>query len=386
MSVKTAPVYQKRHSIAQIRHRCPQGPEALTRVAGLAGRLAGLAWPVERLAVLRKACDALLGLEAGPVGQPAFTLQTYVAEEIARLTDEQLPRYLYYRYRYEVYPQERVVDEFPPCLQVEPASVCNYRCVFCYQTDAAFTARASGQMGQMTLPLFERVIDQAEGRCEAVTLASRGEPLLCRDLARMLAYARGKFLALKLNTNASVLTEALCHAILEAEVGTLVFSIDAAEEPAYSRFRVGGRLERVRANVERFHEIRVRRYPGCRTITRVSGVQVSGTPGLDEMERAWGGLVDQVAFVTYNPWENTYERPVNDITTPCSDLWRRMFIWWNGTVNPCDVDYRSTLAAGDAKTESLSAIWTGERYAALRRAHLARQRSRLSPCNRCTVV
>ena len=26
------------------------------------------------------------------------------------------------------------------------------------------------------------------------------------------------------------------------------------------------------------------------------------------MKKFWGGLVDQVAFVDYNPWENSYEK------------------------------------------------------------------------------
>ena len=65
-------------------------------------------------------------------------------------------------------------------------------------------------MGLMTLDLFKRIIDQAEGNCEAVTLASRGEPLLNPRISDMLGYAAGKFLALKVNSNASVLEEPVC--------------------------------------------------------------------------------------------------------------------------------------------------------------------------------
>jgi hypothetical protein len=55
-------------------------------------------------------------------------------------------------------------------------------------------------------------------------------------------------------------------------------------------------------------------------------------------------------------------------------------------VNPCDVDYRSTLAAGKVPARSLGDFWTGEPYATYRRMHLDARRSGLSPCNRCTVV
>ena len=207
-----------------------------------------------------------------------------------------------------------------------------------------------------------------------------------RDEDLMLAYARGKFLALKVNTNAWFLDEAKAHAILEADLNTLVFSVDAASEPMYSRLRVGGRLDRVLANIKRFRDIRTKQYPRSRLITRISGVKIPGTPGLDDMEKFWGEFVDQVAFVNYNPWENTYEQPLNGIETPCSDLWRRMFVWWDGTMNPCDVDYRSTLAVGRADDDSISSVWTGDRYVGYRQAHLGRARQSVSPCQRCTVI
>ena len=241
-------------------------------------------------------------------------------------------------------------------------------------------------MGMMTIELFEKIIDQAEGRCEAVTLASRGEPLICPDIEAMLRYAGGKFIALKLNTNAWFLDEKLCHAILESGVNTVVYSAEAASEPSYSKFRVNGNLDRVYRNIKRFHKIREKHYSNSRVITRVSGVKVPHTDKLEEMEKFWGEYVDQVAFVRYNPWENTYEQPINGIETPCSDLWRRMFIWWDGSVNPCDSDYKSTLNIGSGFNEGLSDLWCSQKYKELRSAHLAKQRNRYSPCNRCVVV
>ena len=88
----------------------------------------------------------------------------------------------------------------------------------------------------------------------------------------------------------------------------------------------------------------------------------------------------------YNPWENTYTQPVNDIATPCSDLWRRMFVWWDGKVNPCDTDYKSTLSVGGIGQASLGDLWTGPAYNELRRRHLEGRRREQSPCNRCTVT
>ena len=65
---------------------------------------------------------------------------------------------------------------------------------------------------------------------------------------------------MKINTNASLLNESKCHAILQSGIKTLVFSADAAKEPDYSKFRVNGSLEKVIKNIERFQDIRSKNY------------------------------------------------------------------------------------------------------------------------------
>ena len=316
----------------------------------------------------------------------AFRLYPHIYNEISKVDDEQLPRYLFYRYRYDIFPKEKIVDDFPPCLQVEITSVCNYRCVFCYQTDSELTKKENGHMGSMTLDLFKKIVDETNGKCEAVTLASRGEPLICKDFVQMLKYMSGKFLASKVNTNASLLTEEKCHGILQTDLQTLVFSCDAAEEPLYSQLRVGGSLETVLQKIRMFNEVKRKHYPGSKLVTRVAGVKVNHQQNIDKMDKFWGELVDEVAFVKYNPHENTYERPVNQEERPCTDLWRRVFVWWDGRINPCDVDYRSHLCVGNVKDSSISDLWRSSSYQELRQKHLERNRQAAFPCNRCTQI
>ena len=378
--------YRKHNSFVELRHKHAEGEKfAHARIAAVKSRT-DLADQLS--AAHRKIFEQAIADIFSP--QPAtsgrFSLGPNAVEEINTYPDEVLPRYLVHRYRYEIFPQRFIVDDFPPYLQIEPSSICNYRCVFCFETDKSFTRKSAGFMGHMKLDTFKRVVDGAEERVEFLSLASRGEPLLCPDIIPMLDYTHGKFLNLKMNTNASLLDEEKCHAILQSGVKTLVFSADAAEEPLYSQLRVGGKLDKVLANIERFQKIRATQYRDSSIITRVSGVKVSAAQNLDSMQKLWGDLVDQVAFVEYNPWENTYQQPINDIVTPCSDLWRRMFVWWDGKVNPCDTDYKSTLSVGSIAERGLGELWTSEAYDRLRRNHLERRRHAQSPCNRCTVV
>ena len=121
-------------------------------------------------------------------------------------------------------------------------------------------------------------------------------------------------------------------------------------------------------------------------ISRVSGVKFNDQQDIDSMQSLWGNLVDQVAFVKYNPWENSYNNPANNIQTPCSDLWRRMFVWWDGKINPCDVDYKSLLSVGNYPNKTLEQLWKSESYNTLRKKHLEKKRSLIKPCSSCVVI
>ena len=285
------PVYRKQNSFINIRYS-HSVQDVIPRIKKLQDNLDSLTLTPYQSNIVKRAITDILDRDQGTQNTSPFTLHSFNISEIEKLADQELPRFLFYRYRYEVFPQQLQLDEFPPCLQIEPTSICNYRCVFCYQVDTSFSKKNNGMMGTMSFDLFKSLIDDAEGNCEAISLASRGEPLICPDIEKMLAYAEGKFLALKLNTNAWFLDEAKCHAILQAGVNTVVFSAESASEPNYSRFRVGGQLERVVKNIKRFHEIREKQYAHSTTISRVSGVKVPGSDDIDHMERFWGDWVD----------------------------------------------------------------------------------------------
>ena len=316
-----------------------------------------------------------------------FKLTQNVIDEISAIIDDKdLAKYLVHRYRYEIFPTLKKLDQYPPYLQIEPSSICNYRCVFCFETDKSFTKKANGYMGQMKIDLFKEIIDTVENKVEFISLASRGEPLACSDIDKMLEYTEGKFLNLKINTNASLLNEKKCHSILSGGVKTVVFSADAAKEPLYSKLRVNGNLERVLKNIKLFKKIKETQYPKKKIITRVSGVKYSKDQDINSMENLWGELVDQVYFVNYNTWESIYETKPNKLLDPCSDLWRRMFIWWDGKINPCDSDYKSKLSTGDFFNGNLSKMWLSTNYQNLRNSHLNKKRQSISPCNSCIVL
>ena len=52
--------------------------------------------------------------ESGTKKRPKFKLTPNVVKEIESLNFVDIPRYLVHRYRYEIYPQLKIFDDFPP--------------------------------------------------------------------------------------------------------------------------------------------------------------------------------------------------------------------------------------------------------------------------------
>ena len=53
-----------------------------------------------------------------------------IAELNTFKSDKEVINYLINRYKYEVYPIIKKIDEYPPLIQIEPSSICNFRCIF----------------------------------------------------------------------------------------------------------------------------------------------------------------------------------------------------------------------------------------------------------------
>jgi len=289
--------------------------------------------------------------------------------------------YLVFRYKFKYYPLEKRLEDFPLHLLIEPTPLCNLSCPMCFQSDDTF--RRSHRMGMIDLEFFKDLIDQAyTHKCAALTLASRGEPTLHAQLGEMLFYCRGKFLELKLNTNAVCLNEELAHQILEAGVDIVVFSVDSYESKEYEKYRQGASFDKVLSNIERFARIRSSHAQYKKTATRIHGVYMGGGQSKEKFLKFWEDRVDSVVFKEAIPRWDTYNNEVIAQSKPCKLLWERMYVWFDGICNPCDFDYKSKLCVGNAKKESLAKIWKAEPYMRLRR--LA-SRKEAFPCDRCNL-
>ena len=297
-------------------------------------------------------------------------------------------KYLIFRYKFYIAGKNKINLGYPPYLLIEPVSACNLRCPFCFQTDKTFTKKPF--MGVIDFEFFKNVIDQAnELETGAITIASRGEPTMHKKIIEMLEYINTKenIFEVKLNTNGTFLNDKICHAVFKNNVTQIIISSDHYIKEDYERLRLGSNFEKVVENVDLLFNIREKFYPNSLTEIRISGVDNERNLNREKFRDFWIKRCDHVsAGYPLERW-NTYENEP-DINTkdPCENLWDRMYIWFDGKVNPCDADYKSYLSYGSAKEYSLKELWNNKIISKTRNQHLNNDRTKINPCDRCGVT
>ena len=297
-------------------------------------------------------------------------------------------KYIIFRYKFYIAGKNKINLGYPPYLLIEPVSTCNLRCPFCFQTDKSFTKKPF--MGVIDFDFFKKIIDQAdELETGAVTIASRGEPTMHKQFIEMLEYINQKenIFEIKTNTNGTYLTEKMCHAIFKNNVTQIVISSDHYIKKDYERLRLGSNFEKVVKNVDMLFNIRKKFYPDSFTEIRISGIDNERNLDRKKFKNFWIKRCDHVtASFPLERW-NTYENEVlPNIKDPCENLWDRMYVWFDGKVNPCDADYKSYLSYGSAKEYNLKELWNNKVISKTREQHTKKNRNEINPCDRCGVT
>jgi MoaA/NifB/PqqE/SkfB family radical SAM enzyme len=324
-----------------------------------------------------------------------FTLTPQETFYCSKISDiEKKIEYLIYRYKFRTYPENKILTNFPIHVLFEPTSICNLRCIMCYQSDKSFTGdnvklnSNKKMMGHMSLDLFKISIDECDQEgAKAISIGSRGEPMLNVKFNDMLDYLSTKknFFDVKINTNGSALNEKNCNKILDSNVNIIVISSDGENKDLYEKIRINGNFDKLLKNVELLMNIREKNYKNSKLEIRISGVYFHKDQNSEKFFKFWKDRVDNVSFVKAQNRFDTYNNDVLEKNNHCDFLWEKLYIWWDGIVNPCDEDYKSLLSPGNVKFQSIKDIWNGNSLNNLRSLHIQNQRKKINPCNRCGV-
>jgi radical SAM protein with 4Fe4S-binding SPASM domain len=306
----------------------------------------------------------------------------------------------------------------PVCLYLETTNRCNLLCTTCPRTYEELEPPAD-----MSWQLFCSIVDQIPNLARAV-LHGVGEPMLVKNLPRMVRYLKDRGTYVLFNTNGTVLNDKNGRALIEAELDELRVSFDAADAESYKAIRGKNYFNRILRNVRAFRDLQEREgHSKPRVSAWLTGlretveqlpefVRVAAEAGVREVylqrlvffaENAIGkARADQALYEQLSSEEASHiDRATaiaaslgitfsasgaasepgmslrrSDNGSPwslCRRPWTVMYITANGRALPCCIAPFSqrgyeNFTLGDATQQSLREIWQGPAYQAFRRA------------------
>jgi MoaA/NifB/PqqE/SkfB family radical SAM enzyme len=151
------------------------------------------------------------------------------------------------RYFEQIGAERSAVAEAPPvCLYLEVTNRCNLLCDTCPRTFEELEPPAD-----MSWALFTRIVDQVPDIARVV-LHGVGEPMLVRDLPRMVRYLKDRGTYVLFNTNGTLLQPKKFQALIDTGLDELRVSLDAADRASYLRIRGKDFFNRIVRDVGNF--------------------------------------------------------------------------------------------------------------------------------------
>ena len=139
------------------------------------------------------------------------------------------------------------IAEAPPvCVYLEVTNRCNLLCETCPRTFEELEPPAD-----MSWELFTSIVDQLPGLTRAV-LHGVGEPMMVKNLPRMIRYLKQRGVYVLFNTNGTLLAPRKRREIIDTGLDELRVSLDAAEAQSFFKVRGKNFFDRIVRNVGEF--------------------------------------------------------------------------------------------------------------------------------------
>lgn len=298
-------------------------------------------------------------------------------------------KYDRYRESWNRASKGELVSNFPIHLTFELFYGCNFRCPMCIlSVPLKKRFYKEEPRKKINFEKYCEIIDEGvKNDLCSVQLSGTNEPLLLKDIAKYIRYAKKAGVTdIYIITNASLLTPEKSREIIEAGLTQIKFSVDSINKETYEKIRVGGNFEQTMENINEFLEIKKamgRKLP----VTRVSFVKTK--QNIDQVDGFVDYWTDKVDYVTTQELFNPFTDGENNLTnaTSLSDKssefeksfradstvldkcympYQRAFIRNNGDILPCCSIFGIEISVGNIYKNSIYEIWNSKNMDELR--------------------
>ncbi len=289
----------------------------------------------------------------------------------------------------------------PTIVEIEPTTSCNLRCPQCPSGLREF----SRETGMLALTLYKKIIDEISPELVYVILYFQGEPFLNKSFLEFVKYAAQKNIYTATSSNAHYFTDEMAKATVESGLDRLIISIDGTSQETYSKYRVGGDLEKVIEGTKKLlkwkkelnrstphiiwqfiafkhneHQI-----PELKKLAKEIGVNELGikTAQIYDYQTSDNFIPDNNNLSRYKKNADGTFQIKNKLLNHCWRMWRGSVITWDGLVVPCCFDKDATHRFGDVSKQTFTEVWQSNQYNNFRQAVL-RSRKEIDICTNCS--
>lgn len=289
------------------------------------------------------------------------------------------------------------LSHLPRIVRIEPTNKCNLRCIMCP------TGQRSGDRhtGFMDMGLYEKIVDEV-GTFPYPTwlmLYLGGEPLLHKDLVKMIRMAKDRGLYCRFDTNATLLTADVAEGLLESGLDSIVFSFDDVLSSEYEAIRRNAKYEKTLANIINFLRLK-KKYGTAFPFVTIASVKLrtnDGNQGLEISKRFRqlfsGYAVQNFVNILGDLWAGDFAdnklyqyKRGNGYVKPCKMLWNSLAINWQGDVVACCLDLNYDCILGNVRDSSLANVWNNEKMVGMRQLLHSGKYGEIKLCSTCSAV
>ena len=285
----------------------------------------------------------------------------------------------------------------PLSVQIFPVYACNLSCNYCIHSVPVNLRGYITDKAVMDYALYKKTIDdltQFPQKLKMLRFAGTGEPLLHKELAQMIAYAKEKDIAESIDivTNGLGLTHQISQALVEAGVDKIRVSIQGLNDEAYAFTKQKGVFS---ALVEKLKFLYNHRQQTKIYIKIIDCALQVGEE--EEFMNLFGDICDFIAIehlipavsqIDYNQFAGV---PIKNLTQNgvciseakvCPQPFYMMQLNPDGKIVPCCA-METAYILGDVANQSMQEIWNGTTLQEFRINQLIKNKEIYSVCKKC---
>ena len=243
----------------------------------------------------------------------------------------------------------------PFIYRIDPCSLCNLQCPSCSSNLTNVTEKR-----MMDFDDYKKIIDKIQNVAIRASLYDSGEPLLNKNIYRMIGYAGSKRISTLISTNFNLFGKGSLESLFRSNLTVLEPCLDGFTQEKYAEYRKGGNVETVKNGIKMVMEHK----NSINAKWPIVDVQIILFDHLkDEISNIDSFLKEcHVDKITYRADYRGIANKGNSNNSTCYWLYIGMTIRPDGNVYPCCGNGFNRFSYGNLLKQDLDEIWNNKYY------------------------